>query len=130
MKLLYASLVIILLFVSADTGDCIDNIAGFLKNGNTEELSKNFASTVQLTMMGDENVYSDVEAKTILANFFRQNPPQSVKILHRICSSPQYRFAVIMLATGNGTYRTSFYLKNIQGKFELSEMRIEPAKTK
>ena len=35
-----------------------------------------------------------------------------------------------MLNTSNGTYRIAFTLKNINGKFELNELRIEAEKTK
>jgi hypothetical protein len=114
--------------VSLDTGDIIDKTADMLKNGNAAELSAIFAPNIQLTIMDNETMCSGTEAKTILANFFHQNPPHSVKILHRICSSAKFRFAVVMLTTGNGTFRTSFSLKNVQGRFELAELRIEPAK--
>ncbi|MGZ3833486.1 MAG: DUF4783 domain-containing protein, partial [Mucilaginibacter sp.] len=60
----------------------------------------------------------------------KNNQPKSVKILHRIDSNPNYRFAVLILTTENGIYRTSFSLKNIKGRFEMNELRIEAEKTK
>jgi hypothetical protein len=130
MKLLYLSLLFLLTFVLQNAPDPIDKTAGLLKNGNIEELSKNFASTIYITIKGDENNYSSAQAKLILTNFFDQNPPQGVTILHRITSSSKYNYGVIILTTGGGVYRIAFSLKNNNGKFELTEMSIEAEKTK
>lgn len=130
MKLLYLSLLFLLTFILQNTGDPIEKTAELLRNGNITELSKYFAATVDLTIKGEENSYSDAQAKLVLTNFFDKNPPQAVKILHRITSSAKYHYGVVILNTTNGTYRVAFSLKNNNGKFELTEMRIEDEKTK
>ncbi len=130
MKLLYLSLLFLLTFILQNTGDPIEKTAELLGNGNITELSKYFAATVDLTIKGEENSYSDAQAKLVLTNFFDKNPPQAVKILHRIASSAKYHYGVVILNTTNGIYRVAFSLKNNNGKFELTEMRIEDEKTK
>jgi len=130
MKLLYLSLLLLSPFVLQNTGDPIEKTAALLRNGNIGELSKYFAGTVDLTIKGEENNYSDVQAKLVLTNFFDQNPPQAIKILHRITSSAKYNYGVVILTTTNGTYRIAFSLKNNNGKFEMTEMRIEAEKAK
>jgi hypothetical protein len=131
MKLLYLLLLILPLpFVFAIDTDPIDKTAELIKQGNIHELAKNFSSTIELTIMGEENNYSNTQAETALNDFFSQHQPQSVKILHRISSNPNFRFAVIILTTNNGVYRTSFSLKNVKDHFELTELRIEAQKTK
>ncbi len=130
MRLLGLLLPMLLSFVFANVEDPIDKTAELIKLGDIHELAKSFASTIELNVIGDENIYSSAQAELILTNFFKNNQPKSVKILHRISSNPNYRFAVLILTTVNGVYRTSFSLKNINGQFELNELHIETEKTK
>jgi hypothetical protein len=131
MKLLYLFLLMLLLsFISASPADIIDKTAELIKQGDIHELAASFSSSIELTVLDEENVYSNTQAEQVLTDFFKRNPPKSVKIIHRIASNANYRFAVLMLSTSNGTYRTSFSLKNVKGRFELDEMRIELEKTK
>jgi hypothetical protein len=132
MKLLYLFLLMLpLSFVFAHTtDDPIDKTAELIRQGNVHELAKSFASSIELTLPEQENTYSSAQAEQILSNFFKQNQPQAVKILHRVTSNANYRFAVVLLTTNNGVFRTSFSLKSNGGKFELNELRIETEKTK
>jgi hypothetical protein len=131
MRLLYLlSLILPLSFVSAGAGDIIDKTVELIKQGNVNELAKSFSPTIELTVLEQENVYSAVQAEGVLTDFFKNNQPKSVKILHRIASNPNYRFAVLILTTNNGVYRISLSLKNVNGRFELNELRIETEKTK
>ena len=130
MKLLYLSLLLLSPFVLQNTGDPIERTAVLLRNANIDELSKCFASTVDIAIKGEEDNYSDVQAKLILTNFFAQNQPQAVKILHRISSSAKFHYGVVILTTNKGVYRVAFSLKNENGIFELTEMRFEIEKTK
>lgn len=120
----------ILLFFSfqvatAQEGDIVDEIAGLLKSSNTKEISKYLASTVELTILSEEDVYSKVQAELILKDFFGKHQPSSIKVIHRLSSNPNYRFGVVQLTTENGVFRTTFSMKNTAGKFLITEMRIE-----
>ncbi|HEY4194787.1 MAG TPA: DUF4783 domain-containing protein [Mucilaginibacter sp.] len=131
MKLLYLLLLMLpLSFLSAGQADVIDTTAELIKEGDMHELARTFSPTVELTVLDDENIYSNIQAEQILTDFFKRTSPKSVKVLHRINSNPNYRFAVLILTTNNGIYRTSFSLKNVKGHFELNELRIEAEKTK
>ena len=131
MKWLYLFLLILpLCFLSADSTDIIDKTAELIKQGDIHELASSFSSTIELTVLDEGNVYSNAQAEQILTNFFKRNQPKSVKVLHRITSNANYRFAVLILATNNGVYRTSLSLKNVNGRFELNELRIETEKAK
>ena len=131
MKLLYLFLLMLpLAFLSAGQADIIDTTAELIKQGDMHELARSFSSTIELTVLDDENTYSNTQAEQILTNFFKHTSPKAVRVLHRITSNPNYRFAVLILMTNNGNYRTSFSLKNVKGRFELNELRIEAEKTK
>jgi len=130
MKLLCLFLLMLpLSFLSAGQADIIDTTAELIKQGDIHELARSFSSTIELNVLDDDNTYTNVQAELILVNFFKRTSPKSIKVLHRITSNPNYRFAVIILTTSNGVFRTSFSLKNVKGRFELNELRIEAEKT-
>jgi hypothetical protein len=131
MKLRYLFLLMLpLSFLSAGQADVIDTTAELIKQGDVHELARSFSSTIELSVLDDENTYSNIQAEQILTTFFKRTAPKSIKMVHRITSNPNYRFAVLILTTNNGVYRTSFSLKNVKGHFELNELRIEAEKTK
>ncbi|WP_448699828.1 DUF4783 domain-containing protein [Mucilaginibacter sp. AW1-3] len=110
--------------------DPVEKTAGLIRQSSIKELVKTFASSVELTILADEGVYSREQAETILTNFFTKNPISSVKIIHRVDSNPALKFGVCTLSTKNGNFRTSFSLRNNNGNYEVSEMRIEEEKAK
>lgn len=131
MRLIYLpTLMFLLLFAVAAKADPIDNIAGFLKQGNAQALSNLFATSVEVTILDQENLYSDTQATLVINKFFTDNKPKSVKILHRVNSSSSYLFGVMFLTTDNGVYRISVTLNGSSGNMKIIELRIEAEKTK
>lgn len=128
MKLSYLPLVFILCLVSVFAADPIDKVADFIRQGNVPELSKMFAPNVEMTILGEENVYSKDQSEVILEKFFNQNKPLAVKILHKVNSNPNYLFGVLNLTTDKGTFRVSYTLKDTNGSQRLIELRIETEK--
>ncbi len=131
MKLLWLFLLVMpCSFRQAESFDIIDTTAELIKKGDIHELAKYFSSTVELNILGEENVCSNTQAEMLLVDFFKQRQPKSIKILHRISSNTNYRFGVFLLATNNGTYRISIALKNIDNQFVVNDFRIEIEKVK
>ena len=111
--------------VKATKMDIVDDLTGYLKASNTREISKHFASTVELIILNEEDVYSKVQAEIILKDFLYKHKPVDARVVHRLDSNPNYRFTVIELDTENGNFRTSISLKDTGGRFLITEMRIE-----
>jgi len=131
MKLLYLFVLLIpCFFISSTPEDVIDRTAELLKDGNSRELASSFSSTIEISILGEDNVYSAAQAEQALAEFFKRYQPHSAKVLHRITSNTHYQYAVIILNTSNGSYRTCISLKSVNGKFEVTELRIEAEKAK
>jgi hypothetical protein len=128
MKILYAFLLLLLPLAFINAGDDIDRTAQLIGSANIEELSKDFAPTVDLTIMDNENQATASMAKNILNDFFEKNQPRSMKILHRITSSDKFHYGVILINTAESVFRVAFTLKNNNGRFQLTELRIESAK--
>jgi len=130
MKIIYAFLLLLLPAAFISAGDDIDRTAQLIGSANIEELSKDFAPSVDLTIMDNENQASAAMAKNILADFFEKNQPRSMRILHRITSSDKFHYGVILITAEQSVYRVAFTLKNNNGRFQLTELRIESAKEK
>lgn len=105
--------------------DAIDEVAAFLKSGNAKELSRFFAPQVELSILSEEEVYQKGQVEPVLKNFFVKYAPTATKIVHKITSNPNYKFAVVNLNSGPRVFRISISLKNFSGRFLITEMRIE-----
>ena len=106
--------------------DVYDDIANSIRSGDAHHLATFFNSTIDLTIMDSENVYSKAQAELILKDFFSKNHPKSFNILHKGSSPEGTQYAIGQFISTNGkTFRTSFYFKNNDGKSVLLELRIE-----
>ncbi|RFZ85634.1 DUF4783 domain-containing protein [Mucilaginibacter terrenus] len=131
MKLLTRIPLLILLFTipAAAIAGPIDKVAELIKQGNTHELAKLFAATIDVTVLENANVYSKAQAEIILEKFFKENRPQSVKIIHRVNSSAAYNFEVMHVVTDKGKYRVAVTMKEIEKQMVIIELRVEVEKT-
>ncbi|MDB4904982.1 MAG: hypothetical protein JWQ63_4263, partial [Mucilaginibacter sp.] len=122
----------LLFFIAPVTcfADPIDKIAELIRQGNIHELSKLFASSVDITIQEEENVYSQAQAELIFNKFFDQNKLKTVNILHKVNSNQNYRFGVLLLTTTKGTFRMTVTLKETGGNLTIIEMRVETDKVK
>jgi hypothetical protein len=131
MKSIYLALLVVLYLVPAlSTGDPIDKVAGLIRGGNISELSKLFASNIEITILDEGNMYSKEQAGFILEKFFSQNKPRTVQMLHKINSNPSYRFGVLIVNTNKGPYRIDYTVKGTDTNFMIIEFRIEREKVK
>ena len=129
MKPLY---VLLFLFFNFSTNnalqtDIVDDLAVQFKNGNSRDIAKNFASSVELLLIDQEDVYSKAQAEQILKDFFVKNPPIMTTITHRLNSNPNFRYGIFSLQTKGLKYRvtlTLMYQKNTNA-FLITELRIE-----
>ncbi len=107
--------------------DIVDNLAVHLKTGNSKEIAKNFASSVELLIIDQEDVYSKAQAEQILKDFFVKNPPSKTAIIHRLNSNPNFRYGIFSLQTKSLKYRVTITLmhQKTTNSFLITELRIE-----
>lgn len=128
MKTILLSFFLLSSSVIAQTkGDLISEISNQFRLGNTKEIARYLSSTVNLSLLNNENVYSSVQAEIILTNFFKNHQPRTSEILHRLDNNSNYQHAVILLSTSNGDYRVAYSLKGSDDQLQLIEIRIEKA---
>jgi hypothetical protein len=129
MKLLAAILILLFRFVplQALQADVIDDMTAHFKQGNFREIGKNFATTVELIIVDQEDVYSKAQSEQILKDFFLKNSPTKADIVHRFSNN---RGAVLNLYTKNGRFRVTVTMaqRKPSNQFQITELRIEQDK--
>ncbi|MCX2429141.1 MULTISPECIES: DUF4783 domain-containing protein [unclassified Pedobacter] len=113
---------------NAIQADIIDDLSSYFKAGNAKEIAKSFASTIELIIIDEEDVYSKAQGEQILRDFFIKHPAVKTSVFHKINNSPNYRFGVVILNTSKETFRVSITMKKFNNSFLITELRIEPAK--
>ena len=112
------------LFSAATILDPYEDIANVIRSGDAKSVSKYFFSSVDLTIISREDVYSKAQAEQILKDFFNKNTPRSFSIIHRGESKDGSKYAIGTLTTSNGNYRTYYYFKVVGGSINIQELRF------
>ena len=122
-KLLIGIFLILTIVVNATP--ISDNLATAFKTGNSNEISKYFGSSVDLSIPRNEGVYSAIQAKLILKTFFLKNKPSDFTVVHNGDSKNNSHYSIGNLQTSKGTYRTYILYKEIDKKITILELKIE-----
>ncbi len=121
------AVVFILLLLNLSVfADVYDEILNAIRAGDARQIATWFNSSIDLTLVSQEDVYSKAQAELLVKDFFSKNPPKSFAIVHKGSSKEGTLFAVGNLTAANGkTFRVSFVLKSVQGKHLIQELRFE-----
>ncbi|MFN0291185.1 DUF4783 domain-containing protein [Pedobacter helvus] len=107
-------------------GDIADELATNFKQGNSKEIAKSFASSVELIIIDHEDVYNKAQAEQILKDFFLKNPPSKTSIIHKLSNNPNYRLTILSLSAKTEKFRVTVTMKKVSNAFLITELRIEP----
>lgn len=102
-----------------------DNLSRALKNGDAEEISRHFGTSIDLSIPNNEGVYSKIQAKLILKTFFLKNKPSGFSVVHNGNSKNNSFYSIGDLITSNGNYRTYILYKEVDKKVTILELKIE-----
>lgn len=132
MRPLFVFLLLLFQFPATDPiqADIVDDLANYFRTGNSKEIGKNFASSVELIIIDQEDVYSKAQSEQILKDFFVKNPPSKISILHRLSNNQNSRLGIFSLTTKNGKFRitVTLNLRKPLNAFVITELRVEPDK--
>ena len=107
-----------------DDGDVFIPIAKYMEAGDADKLSVWFADNLQVDVMGTINNCTRNQAKLILRNFFTNHTPKEFKIMHK-SGRPPMNYAVANLDAGGSQYRVIIFVKSVNGKNEILQIKIE-----
>lgn len=102
-----------------------DTLILALKTGNTTELSNHFEKSVDLSIPGNEGVFSKTQARLVLKTFFLKNKPSDFEVVHNGDSKNNSHYSIGNLKTSKGTYRTYILYKEVDKKVTILELKIE-----
>lgn len=126
MKSLKLFVLFLLLTGSIKAMDIYDEIANAIRSGDSKQIAIFFSSSIDLTIMNQEDVYSKAQAELIVKDFLIKNTPKTFTILHKGSSKEGTLYAIGNLVALNGkTFRTSFFVKMVAGKYSIQELRFE-----
>ncbi len=101
-------------------------ISQAISKGDVATLSKFFDSSVEISILEDEDIYDKAQAVAIVNNFFKSNQPQSFSEVHKGTSKGNDSHYVIgNLKAGSSTYRVYLYMKENKGKYLIQELRFD-----
>ena len=101
-----------------------DDIIKATRNADADELAEYFSSKIELVLPQKSGVFSDVQAKLVLDEFFKNNPVVSFSIIHQGVRENS-SFAIGKYQTASMTYRFYFLTKNTDAKTYIHQLRIE-----
>lgn len=105
--------------------DALDAVANALRSGDAKSVARFFGSTVDLTIIANEEVYSKIQAEQVLKEFFAKNHPRSFKIIHKGGSKEGARYGIGSMKTNQGqTFRTYIYVKQNGKNILVQELRF------
>ncbi|MBN2348440.1 MAG: DUF4783 domain-containing protein [Bacteroidales bacterium] len=106
------------------SNDIPENIVSAIKSGNAKELAVYFNSSIELTLLSKEDIYSKEQAELILKNFFQTHVPNSFTLLHE-GGKESSKYAIGKLKTSKGNFRVTILLKSQNNKLYIHQLRIE-----
>ena len=124
MKRIFTFLSVIAVLSSFTLFSSIDEIVAALKAGNSSTIAQYFDNTVEITLPDKSNSYSKSQAEVVLRDFFNNNPVKSFTILHK-GENGGSEYCIGTLATKNGSFRTTVFMKQKSSKQTLQEIRFE-----
>lgn len=120
-----AVILITMLSVKAVVPEIFDEIATGIKSGDVKMLSRNFNTSIDLTIGIVDNTYSKAQAEQVLREFFTTNKPTGFIIIHQGLSKEGARYAIGTLTTAQGkSYRVYVYVKQTGNTYQVNELRF------
>ena len=104
----------------------LDSITKAISTGNVSALEPYLDKSVEITILGEENLYGKTEAVQILKNFFGKNKPQTFSQMHTGQSKgKEAHYSIGNLTTASGIFRVYIYARVEGDKFFVQELRFD-----
>lgn len=113
-----------LFIASALKAQSLDGVIIGLKAGSAEKITENAGDNMLLTILDKGGTYNKAQALQLMKDFFSKNSAKNFDLKHK-GESPNGRFAIGTLVTGNGNYRVNIFMKNDGGKELIKELRFQ-----
>ena len=102
----------------------LDDVVNAMKTGNTNQISKYFDNTIEITMPDKSNSYSKSQAELVLQDFFSANAVKGFEVVHK-GENAGSQYCIGTLVTKSGSFRTTIFMKQKGDRLLLQELRFE-----
>ena len=97
-----------------------------IQNGNAQQVSKYFCSTVEMSVLGKDAYVSKSQATSILADFFKENPPKSYIVKQGGSNSENTKFVIgTYISTAGNTFKIYYVVKKEKSVETIQKLTIE-----
>jgi hypothetical protein len=127
MRILKIAFIVILLpvLLPAQDNQDFNNIVKAIKDGQANDLSAYFASSVECDILGQNEVCSKSQATQVMKDFFAQHKAKSFSVLHH-SGKNQAKYIIGSYVTIAGkTYRITCIVKQTSESYLIQQIRIE-----
>ena len=101
-------------------------ISKALSEGNVDALEQYLDKQVEISILDKEDIYGKDEAVKVLKDFFSKNKPSAFSQVHQGASKGQdSQYCIGNLVANSGTFRVYIYLKVVNGKHLIQELRFD-----
>ena len=102
-----------------------DNINSAIKSGNSQAVAQYFNTSIDLSILDQENVCSKAQAEIIVRDFFAKHKPSSFKIEHEGNAQDGSTYMIVKIGTASGNYRIYYLLKQSANQLLIHKFRID-----
>lgn len=102
----------------------LKGISAAISQGDAAKLATFFGPSVEITVPGTDNTFSAQQATFVMKEFFAENAVESFKVVHQGNSGSTF-YATGTCITGKAEYDTNLFLKKIDDKFKVTQIRFE-----
>ena len=95
-----------------------------IKKGDAQTVAIFFNENIEMSIEGDENIYSSRQAEFVLQKFFRAHKPKSFLINHQGYKN-NTSYVIANLQTFEGNFKMIFLLKRTEITVKIHQLRIE-----
>ncbi|PLX17810.1 MAG: hypothetical protein C0599_13275 [Salinivirgaceae bacterium] len=95
-----------------------------IKKGDAQTVAIFFNENIEMSIEGDENIYSSRQAEFVLQKFFRAHKPKSFLINHQGYKN-NTSYVIANLQTFEGNFKMIFLLKRTEVTVKIHQLRIE-----
>ncbi|WP_308745851.1 DUF4783 domain-containing protein [uncultured Bacteroides sp.] len=94
------------------------------KRGSSQELSKYMGNKINLVLQGRSTSVDKQKATTVMQEFFTENKVSGFNVNHQ-GKRDESSFVIGTMATTKGSFRVNCFLKKVQDKCLIHQIRID-----
>lgn len=118
--------IILLVLVSGNlySTELSEKISKAIEKSDAKELCSYFNSSIELTVIDNEDIYSKSQSEVILTKFFKENIVESFEIVHQ-GGNVQTSYFIGNLTSSKNKYRVYFLIKENKAEKLIHQLRID-----